>query len=96
MAAAGDCDRGEDLNVWLGWIGFGVWLFGFAVEVVADAQKSSLRMILSTAGIHPPDLLGLATPLLEKLLGLRGHHGDPFLRAGYATLISPVFVSFLR
>ena len=35
---------GERISMsWLGWIGFVVWLFGFAVEVVADAQKSSFK-----------------------------------------------------
>ena len=86
---------------WLGWIGFGVWLFGFAVEVVADAQKSSfkndpvnqgqfIRTGLWAWSRHPNYFgeivlwTGVAIMAIPVLTGWQ-----------YATLISPVFVSFL-
>lgn len=86
---------------WLGWTGFGVWLFGFAVEVVADAQKSSFKNDRSNQGQfirtglwawsrHPNYFgeivlwTGVALMAVPVLTGWQ-----------YATLISPVFVSFL-
>ena len=86
---------------WLGWTGFGVWLFGFAVEVVADAQKSSFKTDPSNQGQfirtglwawsrHPNYFgeivlwTGVALMAVPVLTGWQ-----------YATLISPVFVSFL-
>ena len=93
---------GERISMsWLGWIGFGVWLFGFAVEVVADAQKSSfkndpvnqgqfIRTGLWAWSRHPNYFgeivlwTGVAVMAIPVLTGWQ-----------YATLISPVFVSFL-
>ena len=93
---------GERISMsWLGWIGFGVWLFGFAVEVVADAQKSSfkndpvnqgqfIRTGLWAWSRHPNYFgeivlwTGVAIMAIPVLTGWQ-----------YATLISPVFVSFL-
>lgn len=93
---------GERVSMsWLGWIGFGVWLFGFAVEVVADAQKSSfkndpvnhgqfIRTGLWAWSRHPNYFgeivlwTGVAVMAIPVLTGWQ-----------YATLISPVFVSFL-
>ena len=93
---------GERISMsWLGWIGFGVWLFGFAVEVVADAQKSSfkndpvnqghfIRTGLWAWSRHPNYFgeivlwTGVALMAIPVLTGWQ-----------YATLISPVFVSFL-
>lgn len=86
---------------WLGWIGFGVWLFGFAVEVAADAQKSSFKKDPSHQGQfirtglwawsrHPNYFgeivlwTGVTVMAIPVLTGWQ-----------YATLISPVFVSFL-
>ena len=86
---------------WLGWTGFGVWWFGFAVEVVADAQKSSFKMDPTNRGQfirtglwawsrHPNYFgeivlwIGVALMAVPVLTGWR-----------YATLISPVFVTFL-
>ena len=86
---------------WLGWTGCGVWLFGFAVEVVADAQKSSFKMDPTNRGQfirtglwawsrHPNYFgeivlwTGVAVMAIPVLTGWQ-----------YATLISPVFVSFL-
>ena len=93
---------GERISMsWLGWIGFGVWLFGFTVEVVADAQKSSfkndpvnqgqfIRTGLWAWSRHPNYFgeivlwTGVAIMAIPVLTGWQ-----------YATLISPVFVSFL-
>ena len=93
---------GERISMsWLGWIGLGVWLFGFAVEVVADAQKSSfkndpvnqgqfIRTGLWAWSRHPNYFgeivlwTGVAVMAIPVLTGWQ-----------YATLISPVFVSFL-
>ena len=93
---------GERISMsWLGWIGFGVWLFGFAVEVAADAQKSSfkndpvnqghfIRTGLWAWSRHPNYFgeivlwTGVAIMAIPVLTGWQ-----------YATLISPVFVSFL-
>ena len=93
---------GERISMsWLGWIGFVVWLFGFAVEVVADAQKSSfkndpvnqgqfIRTGLWAWSRHPNYFgeivlwTGVAVMAIPVLTGWQ-----------YATLISPVFVSFL-
>ncbi len=93
---------GERISMsWLGWIGFVVWLFGFAVEVVADAQKSSfkndpvnqgqfIRTGLWAWSRHPNYFgeivlwTGVAIMAIPVLTGWQ-----------YATLISPVFVSFL-
>ena len=93
---------GERISMsWLGWIGFGVWLFGFAIEVVADAQKSSfkndpvnqgqfIRTGLWAWSRHPNYFgeivlwTGVALMAVPILTGWQ-----------YATLISPVFVSFL-
>jgi steroid 5-alpha reductase family enzyme len=93
---------GERISMsWLGWIGFSVWLFGFAVEVVADAQKSSfkddpvnqgdfIRTGLWAWSRHPNYFgeivlwTGVAIMAIPVLTGWQ-----------YATLISPVFVSFL-
>ena len=93
---------GERISMsWLGWIGFGVWLFGFAVEVVADAQKSSFKNDPTNQGQfirtglwawsrHPNYFgeivlwTGVAIMAIPVLTGWQ-----------YATLISPVFVSFL-
>ena len=86
---------------WLGWTGFGVWWFGFAVEVVADAQKSSFKMDPTNRGQfirtglwawsrHPNYFgeivlwIGVALMAVPVLTGWQ-----------YATLISPVFVTFL-
>ena len=86
---------------WLGWTGCGVWLFGFAVEVVADAQKSSFKMDPTNRGQfiqtglwawsrHPNYFgeivlwIGVALMAVPVLTGWQ-----------YATLISPVFVTFL-
>ena len=86
---------------WLGWIGFGVWLFGFSVEVVADAQKSFFKNDTSNQGQfiqtglwawsrHPNYFgeivlwTGVALMAVPVLVGWQ-----------YATLISPMFVSFL-
>ena len=93
---------GERISMsWLGWIGLGVWLFGFAVEVAADAQKSSfkndpvnqgqfIRTGLWAWSRHPNYFgeivlwTGVAIMAIPVLTGWQ-----------YATLISPVFVSFL-
>ena len=93
---------GERISMsWLGWIGFVVWLFGFSVEVVADAQKSSfkndpvnqgqfIRTGLWAWSRHPNYFgeivlwTGVAIMAIPVLTGWQ-----------YATLISPVFVSFL-
>ena len=86
---------------WLGWIGFVVWLLGFVVEIVADAQKSSFKNDSSNQGQfirtglwawsrHPNYFgeivlwTGVALMAVPILTGWQ-----------YATLISPVFVSFL-
>ena len=93
---------GERVSMsWLGWTGCGVWLFGFAVEVVADAQKSSFKMDPTNRGQfirtglwawsrHPNYFgeivlwIGVALMAVPVLTGWQ-----------YATLISPVFVTFL-
>ena len=93
---------GERVSMsWLGWTGFGVWLFGFAVEVVADAQKSSFKNEPSNQGQfirtglwawsrHPNYFgeivlwTGVAVMAFPVLAGWQ-----------CATLVSPVFVSFL-
>ena len=88
MAAALAIVTGGKISMsWLGWIGFVVWLFGFAVEVVADAQKSSFKNDPVNKGqfIRTDFGLGLATPItLEKLFfGLEWPSWRfPFLRAG--------------
>ena len=86
---------------WLGWTGCGVWLIGFAIEVVADAQKSSFKSDPSNQGHfirtglwawsrHPNYFgeivlwTGVAVMAIPVLTDWQ-----------YATLISPVFVSFL-
>jgi len=86
---------------WLSWAGFSVWGFGFAIEVIADAQKSSfksdptnqsrfIRTGLWAWSRHPNYFgeivlwTGVALMAVPILTGWQ-----------YATLISPVFVSFL-
>ncbi len=93
---------GERVSMgWLGWIGTAVWLFGFAVEVVADAQKSSfkndpanrgnfIRTGLWSWSRHPNyfgEIVLWSGVALIALPVLGGWQ--------YATLISPVFVAFL-
>ena len=86
---------------WLGWIGVGVWLFGFAVEVVADAQKSAFRS-------DPANFGGFIQTGLWSWSRHPNYFGEIVLWSGvaliaipvlrgwqYATLISPVFVAFL-
>lgn len=86
---------------WLGWIGVGVWLFGFVVEVVADAQKSAFRR-------DPANCGGFIQTGLWSWSRHPNYFGEIVLWSGvaliaipvlrgwqYATLISPVFVAFL-
>ena len=93
---------GERISMsWLGWIGFGVWLFGFAIEVVADAQKSSfkndpvnqgqfIRTGLWAWSRHPNYFGEIVLWTGVAIMAI------PVLTGWqYATLISPAFVSFL-
>lgn len=86
---------------WLGWLGVLVWVIGFGIEAVADAQKQAFRMEPANKGgfIHSglwawsrhPNYFGEITlwtgVALIALPALSGWQ--------YITLISPVFVYLL-
>lgn len=89
---------GPDLFLW---IGLGVWLIGFAIEVIADGQKSSFRKDPAhkdrfiTTGLwswsqHPNYFGEIVLWIGVAIMAL------PALKGwAYMTLISPVFVTLL-
>jgi len=86
---------------WFALVGFLVWLFGFSVEVVADAQKSRFRANPENKGKfirsglwarsrHPNYFGEIVLWIGVAIIAL------PVLRGWqWATLISPVFVALL-
>ena len=85
----------------IGWIGVGIWVFGFLIEVVADHQKSVWRAKESNRGKfidyglwawsrHPNYFGEIVIWIGMAVIAL------PVLQGWqYVTLISPVFVYFL-
>ncbi|MAI52775.1 MAG: hypothetical protein CMP96_00305 [Gammaproteobacteria bacterium] len=86
---------------WVGWLGAGLWLIGFAIEVVADAQKTTFRAVAEhqerfiQTGLwawsrHPNYFGEILLWFGMALIAL------PALSGGqYVTLISPIFVFVL-
>jgi steroid 5-alpha reductase family enzyme len=85
----------------LGWIGLAVWVIGFGIEAVADAQKQSFRNDPANKGrfidsglwawSRHPNYFGEITLWVGvALIALPALSGWQ-----YVTLISPVFVYFL-
>lgn len=85
----------------LGWLGLGVWITGFGIEVVADRQKSAFRSKSENRG-------RFITSGLWAWSRHPNYFGEIVLWTGvaliaapalqgwqYATLISPVFVTIL-
>lgn len=86
---------------WLAWAGFALWLAGFALEVVADRQKSAFRRDPANAerfirsGVwawsrHPNYLGEMVLWVGVALVAAPVLHGWQYL-----TLLSPVFVILL-
>ncbi len=85
----------------VGWLGFGIWCFGFAVEVIADRQKSAFRKDPANAGRfinsglwawsrHPNYFGEIVLWTGMAIMAV------PVLQGGqWGTLISPVFVALL-
>ena len=86
---------------WLAWIGFAVWVLGFATEIAADEQKSRFRADPANKGRfiqsglwarsrHPNYLGEIVLWVGVAIITL------PVLRGWqWVTLISPIFVALL-
>ena len=85
----------------VGWIGFGIWLFGFGFEVIADRQKSAFNADPENEGrfidsglwswSRHPNYFGE----IVLWVGI-AVIAAPVLRGwGWLTLISPIFVFLL-
>ena len=86
---------------WLGWTGCGVWLIGFAIEVVADAQKSSFKSDPSNQGhfirtglwawSRHPNYFGE----IVLWIGMFVTCSVDFKNSQWVAILSPLFVVFL-